>query len=235
MPYLDLTKERESGLVLESYESDQGTFVEMIQCPTLGVTCFMNGLIQSAEMDEKQYHVALTHRVMISTKQRKNVLILGGGEGAVAREVLLDESVQHVDMYDWDTEVVEMFRERYPRWGKKAWSDERLHLYHTDVFETAKNGFATEKYNVIIVDLFDVTKEDMDRYKGLIRSLSGYLEEGGTIVMYIGIHSEEATKEWVEWCLEDKSVLPSHSRYPYAKFIPSFEGNAAFMAWLPRE
>lgn len=235
MPYLDLTKEREEGLILESYETDKGTYVEMIKCPTLGITCFMNGAVQSSEMDEKEYHTSLVLRAMTTVKNHNNVLILGGGEGATAREVLLNNDVDRVDMYDWDEEVVDMFRERYPKWGKDAWNDERLHVYHEDVFTVAKNGFATEKYNVIIIDLFDLAKEDIEDHMELIKSLSGYLEEGGVMAMYVGLQEENVTKEWIEWCLTDKSVLPSHSRYPYSKFIPSFEGHAAFMTWLPRE
>lgn len=235
MPHLDLTKEKEEGHLLESYESDRGTRIEMIRSPLLGITCYMDGLLQSCEMDEKIYHENIVSFALHHVINPKNVLILGGGEGAVAREVLLCEKVEEVDMYDWDEEVVSMFRERYPQWGKDAWSDRRLHVYHQDVFEVAQHGFMKEKYDVILIDLFDPSSEMLVAYSTLIRHLSNYLDEKGAMVMYCGVKQEEATKTWIQRCLENTELLPSHSRYPYQVFIPSFNGDAAFFAWLPRQ
>lgn len=234
MPYLDLTKEREEGQILESYVSDRGTRVEMIRSPLLGVSCYMDGLIQSCEMDEKTYHEALVSLAFRHINDPTHVLILGGGEGAVAREVLLHQKVEEVDMYDWDYDVVSMFRERYPQWGKGAWSDDRLHIYYQDVFDVAEHGFVKEKYDVILIDLFDVSDEIMDTYATFIQRMSDYLDEKGCMVMYCGVKQEEQTMIWIHQCLEKKAILPSHTRYPYHKFISSFNGDAAFLSWLPR-
>lgn len=233
MPYLDLIKEKEKGTLLESYHSDRGTFVEMIKSTQLGIICYMDGLLQSCEMDEKIYHESLVSLVMTRVVEPKNILILGGGEGAVAREVLRYPGVEEVDMYDWDEEVVSMFRERYPNWGKDAWSDERLHVYHQNVFEVAQYGFVKEKYDVIIVDLFDVLYENQEEYSKLIKNLSNYLNEKGAMVMYCGVKTEDVIMNWIDGLLSDKDLLPSHSRYPYHKSIPSFDGDAVFFAWLP--
>lgn len=234
MPYLDLTKEKEEGRILESYVSDRGTRVEMIQSRLLGVSCYMDGWIQSCEMDEKVYHEALVSFIFRKVNEPKHVLILGGGEGATAREVLLHPKVEEVDMYDWDYEIVSMFRERYPQWGKDAWSDERLHVYYQDVFDVAEHGFVKEKYDVILIDLFDVSKDTMDTYSTFIQQISTYLNEKGSMVMYCGVKQEEETIEWMKRCLENKEMLPNHSRYPYYKYIASFNGDAAFLSWLPR-
>lgn len=234
MPHLDLIKEKEEGRLLESYESDCGTRIEMIRSPLLGITCYMDGLLQSCEMDEKEYHTALVSFAFRYQQNPKHVLILGGGEGATAREVLLHRTVEAVDMYDWDEEVVTMFRERYPQWGKEAWTDDRLHVYYQDVFEVAKNGFVREKYDMILIDLFDISFETMEAYSLLIQQMTTYLSEKGCMVMYCGVKHEEATMTWIQTCLENKEILPSHTRYPYYKWLASFNGDGTFLAWLPR-
>jgi spermidine synthase len=235
MPILDLSKEKESGHVLEDYVSNTGTHVEMIHCSNLGITCYMDGVIQSCEMDEKVYHEALVSTVMKKSNQYEDVLILGGGEGAVAREVLLYQHVKHVDMVDWDQQVVTMFRQRYPQWGKEAWTDERLHLSYENVMDRFGRGFSKSKYDVIIVDLFDLSNEMIDKYQKFMAFLQPMLKDNGSMVMYAGIYDTPATKEWVEWCTQDRKILPEYNCYVYHKSIVSFDGEATFISWLPRQ
>ncbi len=95
------------AIVAESKTTDRGTVLEMIRRPQWGMACYMNGEIQSCEVDEKVYHQAFVDPIMAYVSQPKRVMIIGGGEGAMAREVLKWPSVEHVDMYEWDREVVE--------------------------------------------------------------------------------------------------------------------------------
>lgn len=233
MTYLDLIKEKEKGTVLEHFRTERGTDVEMIQCSSLGITCYMDGLIQSCEMDEKVYHESLVKRVMMHAKEKKKVLILGGGEGAVAREVLESKEVEHVEMYDWDEQIVTMFRDRYSQWGSHAWSDERLHLHYLDVFEHARNqGFPSNEYDVIIIDLFDVSEESLSDYQNLIHSMKKSLKEKGSMVMYVGISDSSPCIKWVKQCETESNQ--ENLCISYQAFIPSFEGDATFMLWFSR-
>jgi hypothetical protein len=120
---------------LDSIITHRKTHVEMIHRPDWGVACYMDGDIQSCELDEALYHESLVHPVMSSVVRPKRVMIVGGGEGATAREVLKWPSVEHVDMYEWDEDVVRLFQMKYPQWAKGAWDDPRLHLHFEDIFE----------------------------------------------------------------------------------------------------
>jgi spermidine synthase len=232
MPYLDLTKERENGTPLERFESDRGTTVEMIRCPALGIACFMDGLIQSCEMDEHVYHSALVSKTMEKASSKKRVLILGGGEGAVAREVLRSQEVEQVDMIDWDEQVVSMFRQRYPQWGNKAWSDERLTIHYEDVF--SKNDYPEQSYDVIFIDLFDVSKRMKYDYQELIRKMSIALKPNGCMTMYCGMEDSMDCKNWIEEYQSQSVVLENHYCSFSNRYIPSFEGSAVFLSWFPR-
>jgi len=122
---------------------------------TIHGTCIaLDGDIQSCASDEALYHEALVHPAMLAHPNPKTVLIMGGGEGATAREVLRHTSVEHVIMVDIDREFVELCKQHIPSWGARAFSDPRLDLRFQDIdlyLETCRHTF-----DVVIGDLIDI-------------------------------------------------------------------------------
>lgn len=120
-----------------------------------GVCIALDGDIQSCESDEVMYHEALVHPAMLAHKNPKTVLIMGGGEGATAREVLSHKSVQKVVMVDLDKEFVELCKTYIKSWGESAFKDERLEIFYMDINEYLAQ--TQEKFDVVIGDLIDVS------------------------------------------------------------------------------
>jgi predicted membrane-bound spermidine synthase len=220
----------------------RGTKVEMIERPKWGLACYMDNSIQSALIDEKIYHEALVHPVMSSVKDRKRVMIIGGGEGATAREVLKWQDVEEVDMFEWDRDVVELFRNKYPEWAKGAWNDSRLIINYSDIFETIVDSPPThKKYDIIIIDLFEPSDENSNKWKVLLKNLCNWITVDGSIVMYAGmrnilekeqpyqkiIHTLNYVDNWhgipIEDCSLNKDIIPYHV------YIPSFSGESMFL------
>jgi spermidine synthase len=229
--------------------TEKGTVIEMIERPRWGMACYMNGEIQSCLADEKIYHEALVHPAMVSVVNPKRVLIIGGGEGATAREVLKWRSVERVDMYEWDKDVVELFRGSYPEWGKGVWDDSRLCIHYKDFFEEM-NHYPEERYDVIIVDLFEPSyREDVEEKNNmwvLYHKLSlEWLQRDGAITMYSGIRnhfndihpSSYLYSTIIAKNLLDSSYLMNNLRSllshkdirSYKVFIPSYSGEAMFI------
>jgi predicted membrane-bound spermidine synthase len=221
--------------------TNRGTYVEMVERPNWGTACYMDNAIQSCEVDEKFYHEALVHPVMQSVQMKnKKVMIIGGGEGATAREVLKWPDVEQVDMYEWDKDVVELFKRFYPQWAKGAWNDKRLTIYHDDIFEVIIKP--VKKYDIIIIDLFDPSVETTVQWYILLKSISNWITPEGSIVMYSGMrnilvkqqpyhilydiitgHSEDINGSLVNTLLKDRELIP------YRVFIPSFSGESTFL------
>jgi len=86
-------------------------FVEVVELPVYGKTLILDGKVQSSVTDEWIYHEALVHPVMIAHPYPESVLVLGGGEGAVLREVLKHKTVKKVIMVDIDKEVIKIAKE----------------------------------------------------------------------------------------------------------------------------
>jgi spermidine synthase len=74
----------------------------------------------AAEGEEKTYHEMIVHPAMTTAPKIERVLIIGGGDGGTAREVLRYQQVEHVDMVEIDAMVVEACKEHLPEIGT-AW------------------------------------------------------------------------------------------------------------------
>ncbi|GAB5490970.1 MAG: polyamine aminopropyltransferase [Phototrophicaceae bacterium] len=139
---------------------------------------FINGNIQFSTLDEYRYHEMLVHPVMNASRSRERVLILGGGDGFVAREVLKYEDVQEIVIVDLDPAITDLARNFavMERFNGDSLDDERLTIFNEDAFTFIQDG--TDLYNVIIIDLPDPNNENLSKlysdsfYRLLARRLS---------------------------------------------------------------
>jgi predicted membrane-bound spermidine synthase len=228
--------------IKDSFTTKRGTKVQIIERPKWGLACYMDNSIQSSLIDEKIYHESLVHPVMLSVKERSRVMIIGGGEGATAREVLKWSDVEQVDMYEWDEEVVKFFKSKYPEWAKGAWDDKRLKLHFVDIFEAIDNPPPkTKKYDVIIIDLFEPCEENKQKWTTLIKSLHNWVTVNGSIVMYAGmrniLENQQPYQKLID-IIEYRELRPGHmvrdlclskDIIPYRVWIPSFSGESMFL------
>ena len=161
-----------------------------------GVCISLDGDIQSCESDEGIYHEALVHPAMLAHKNPKTVLIMGGGEGATAREVLRHKSVEKVVMVDIDEEFVELCKKHIPSWGAEAFDDPRLELLYMDINLYLKE--CSEQFDIVIGDLIDVDDWDSPAAflygEDLYRTLKPLLNEGAIIATQGGaLDTQEST------------------------------------------
>jgi spermidine synthase len=127
--------------------------IQVLEYEELGKALVLDGKTQSTIYDEFVYHEALVHPAMILHGIPRKVLILGGGEGATAREVLRFKTVERVVMVDIDPVVIEVAKKYLPEWHRGAFDDPRLELIIEDGYEYIINE--GEKFDVIIADLAD--------------------------------------------------------------------------------
>ena len=94
----------------ETYYAGRSAFqdIAVIRTPTFGKMLVLDGDTQSSQHDEKIYHESLVHPALAAVDDRREVLILGGGEGATLREVLRRSDVVRCTMVDIDGDVVEL-------------------------------------------------------------------------------------------------------------------------------
>lgn len=129
--------------------------VDVVETRGHGKMLLNDGLIMVTERDEFSYHDMITHVPLFVHPNPKNVLVIGGGDGGTAREVIRHPSVEKCTMVEIDEMVVNACKEFIPQTSSKL-SDPKINLIIGDgvkfVEDAVKNG---EKFDVILVDSTD--------------------------------------------------------------------------------
>lgn len=127
--------------------------LKVFQNGQFGRILTLDDVVQTTEGDNFIYHEMLTHVPILAHGNAKRVLIIGGGDGGMAREALRHTSVEHVTMVEIDGGVVDFSKEYLPMLSDGAFDDPRLNLVINDGAVFMKEN--TEKFDVIIVDSTD--------------------------------------------------------------------------------
>lgn len=128
----------------KSFNTEKAS-IDLITNPYYGRMLFIDGVLQSTSSDEKIYHGELVKNM----GEPSRVLIAGGAEGALARQVLLG-TVSKVVMVDWDEELVSAMRTEPFSGG--AFDDPRLIMVHQDILEYLERAGS---FDYVLLDLLD--------------------------------------------------------------------------------
>ncbi|MFP3297499.1 MAG: polyamine aminopropyltransferase [Thermocladium sp.] len=127
--------------------------IDVVEFEDLGRGLVLDGKVQSTLYDEFIYHESLVHPALIAHGNPRRVLIIGGGEGATAREALRHRTVEEVVMVDLDEEVVNASRKYLPEMGEEAFRDPRFKLIIGDGRKYIEG--TTSGFDAIIIDATD--------------------------------------------------------------------------------
>lgn len=153
---------------------------------TFGRVMTLDGAVQTTEGDNHIYHEMMAHVPILAHGQARRVLIVGGGDGGMAREVLKHESVGHVTMVEIDAGVVEFCKEYLPALSDGAFDDPRLNLVIADGAQFMRD--CAERFDVIIVDSTDpVGPGEVLFTDSFYGHASRCLTEGGVLVTQNGV------------------------------------------------
>lgn len=167
----------------------QTAYQEMyiVEAGAYGKALVLDGKWQSCVSDEFIYHEALVHPAAIACQSLRRVLILGGGEGATAREVLRWRSVEQAVMVDIDAEVVDACREHLAEMHQGAFDDPRLEVKIADATHVLDQS--DREWDLIISDLTDPIESGPSFAlftKEYFQTLQRALAPGGCVVVQAG-------------------------------------------------
>lgn len=154
--------------------------------PKFGRMLALDGVTQVTEADEFIYHEMLTHVPLLAHGNVRSVLIVGGGDGGMLREVVRHPGVERVTMVEIDEGVVTFSKEYLPKVSDGAFDDPRLDLVIADGAEYMRD--AGDGFDVIIVDSTDPIGPGevlfTDHFYGHAKRR---LNEGGVLVTQNGV------------------------------------------------
>lgn len=138
---------------LKVLETSATAFQEatLINTATFGKVLVLDGETQSSQYDESFYHESLVYPGLLAHPRPRKALILGGGEGATARDILNHRGIEQVVMADIDYNILRFAREHLGDWHRGAFEDPRLRLLVQDARKYVEN--TTAKFDLIYSDL----------------------------------------------------------------------------------
>ncbi|HEY9031729.1 MAG TPA: polyamine aminopropyltransferase [Kangiella sp.] len=190
----------------------------------------LDGVIQTTEKDEFIYHEMLTHVPLFAHGNAKRVLIIGGGDGGILREVLRHPEVEQVTMVEIDAAVVDMCKQYFPKHSDGAFDDPRVNLVIADgvdfIVNNAKSG---DKFDVIISDSTDPEGPGEVLFTSrFYQGCKNSLNEGGILatqngVSFMQIDEVKTTYNRFEAIFED--------RWFYVTAVPTYIGGNMTLSW----
>ena len=149
---------------------------------------YINGNQQLSSFDEFMYHEPMVHLPMKLTRSRENILILGGGDGCLAREVFKYKDVKKVTLVDLDQNMIDLGKDYsiFKELNKNSMNNPKLTTVTRDAFNFLED--TNERYDVIFIDLPDPNNVDLNKLytKEFYRLCKLKLKEKGVFITQAG-------------------------------------------------
>lgn len=192
----------------------------------LGRVMTLDGIVQTTEADEFMYHEMLTHVPILAHGDVKKLLIIGGGDGGILREVLKHESID-VTQVEIDKAVIDMAVEYLPNHSDSAYDNPRANIIIDDGMAFVKN--CTDKFDIIIVDGTDpIGPGEVLFTEDFYAHCKSCLHDGGVIVTqngvpFLQIEEVKNTYQRLNQHFADATF--------YTVSVPTYYGGLMTLAW----
>ncbi len=144
----------------------------------------LDGHFMTSERDEFFYHENLVHLAALTHPRPEHALIVGGGDGGSAEELLKHPSIKSVTLAEIDVAVVDIARKYLGAVHGGAFDDPRLTLRIGDGFAYVRA--ATERFDLIVLDLTDPGGPSESLYTpDFYRACAARLNPGGAMTLHI--------------------------------------------------
>lgn len=155
--------------------------IELVRTEAFGTSLLLDGATQVLESCEFQYHEPMAHLALLAHPDPRRILVIGGGDGGLLREVLKHPCVEEVDFVELDSQVVEFSRRHLGTLGGKSFDDPRVRLSFMDG-RAFVEAAAPASRDVVIMDMTDpagpslllYTKEFFQAVRRLLRNKNSF-------------------------------------------------------------
>ena len=129
--------------------------IDILDTEFHGKALILDGTVQTTELDEFCYHEMIAHvPIFACSHLPKNVLVIGGADGGVVREVIKHKSIQQVSLVDIDGKVKDLCMQYLPQISNGALNDDRVTVKIEDGIKYIKQ-YSRSDLDIIIVDSTD--------------------------------------------------------------------------------
>ncbi|MCA1032146.1 spermidine synthase [Bacillus timonensis] len=154
--------------------------LDMVETEEFGNMLILDGMVMTTQKDEFVYHEMVAHVPLFTHPNPENVLVVGGGDGGVIREVLKHPSVKKATLVEIDGKVIEYSKQYLPEIAGML-EDPRVEVKVDDGFMHIAQS--ENIYDVIMVDSTEPVGPAVNLFsKGFYAGISKALKEDGVFV-----------------------------------------------------
>ena len=191
----------------------------------------LDGIVQTTEKDEFIYHEMMSHVPIFAHGNVKRVLIVGGGDGGMLREVCRHDTVRQVTQVEIDQAVIDMCLKYLPKHSDGAYSDPRAKIVIDDGINFVQK--TDDKFDVIISDSTDPLGPGEALFtESFYAACRKCLNPGGIMVTQNGVPFHQMDE--IRQTGEHLKTLFSDWHF-YMAAVPSYVGGAMCFAWATDE
>jgi spermidine synthase len=166
----------------ETYVREQTDFQDlaMVETEEWGTMLLLDGMVMTTDKDEFVYHEMVAHPALFTHPNPEHVLVVGGGDGGVIREILKHPKVKRAVLVDIDGKVIE-YSKRYLPQIASGLDDPRVEVIVNDGFMHIHDHKNT--YDVIMVDSTEPVGPAVQLFtRGFYQGIYDALKEDGMFV-----------------------------------------------------
>jgi spermidine synthase len=192
-----------------------------------GRVMVLDGIVQTTEKDEFIYHEMMAHVPILAHGHARRVLIVGGGDGGLLREVTRHRQVAHVTQVEIDAQVIDLCRRYLPNHSQGAFDDPRVDIVIDDGL-----GFVRQtdsRFDVILSDSTDpIGPGEVLFQEDFYAACRRCLAPGGILVTQNGVpflqpDEIQATARRIRRVFDDWHF--------YSAAVPAYTGGIMTFAW----
>ncbi|MFA5250766.1 MAG: polyamine aminopropyltransferase [Parachlamydiales bacterium] len=196
--------------------------IQLFENPLFGRVLVLDGIVQITEKDEFVYQEMLCHVPLFAHGRAKRVLVIGGGDGGILREILKHPEVEKAVLVEIDGEVIEVAKKYLPEICGGAFEDHRAQVLVADGIDFVKK--TQETFDVIIIDTTDPVGPGKTLFsEDFLASCKKVLAPEGILTIQNGVFflQKEELKETLQ-------RLKAHFKQAafYTAAVPTYVGGA---------
>ena len=192
--------------------------IEVHESPQFGKLFRLDGDYMTSEGEEFFYHEALVHPAALSHGKVRTALILGGGDGGSAEELLKYASVERIVLAELDEAVIRISRKYFGNIHHGSLDDARVEIRIGDGLAYVRES--SERFDLVLLDLTDPDTPASALYTPeFFASVKRLLNPGGAMVLHTGtpVFAPEVVRNIYQGLTRQFSVVS-----PYGLYIPLY-------------
>jgi spermidine synthase len=153
--------------------------LQLLDTDEFGKVLLLDDITQAADRNDSHYHEPMVHPALCSHPRPESVLVIGGGDGGILREVLKYPCVKRADLAELDEDVIRFSKKYLSKIHCGAFRDPRVRIHVTDGRTFVESH--RKRFDIIIMDMTDpsgpsalvYTKEFFRSVRDALRDING--------------------------------------------------------------